>query len=75
MVGGPELVTLQIPLAMSTTKDWHQWIGTKTEPQVNALAEMLSVISNLGIWQKLQKHNPAQFKKDELYKKRKTIES
>jgi len=75
VVGGPELVTLQIPLAMSTTKDWHQWIGTKTEPQVNALAEMLSVISNLGIRQKLQKHNPAQFKKDELYKKRKTIES
>tara|TARA_B110000027_G_scaffold78651_1_gene83683 strand:+ start:821 stop:934 length:114 start_codon:yes stop_codon:yes gene_type:complete len=24
--------------AMSTMKDRHQWIGTKTEPQANALA-------------------------------------
>ena len=56
--------------AMSTMKDGHQWIGTKTEPQANALAEMLSVIFNWCIKQKLQKHNPAQFKKDELCEKK-----
>tara|TARA_R110000850_G_scaffold46024_3_gene115986 strand:- start:16 stop:1383 length:1368 start_codon:yes stop_codon:yes gene_type:complete len=51
-------------------KDWHQWIGTKTESQANALVEMLSVIFNWSIDHKLQKNNPAQFKKDELYEKK-----
>ena len=51
-------------------KEWHAWIGTKTESQANALVEMLSVIFNWGIEQKFQKHNPAQFKKDELYDKK-----
>mgnify|MGYP003634108800 FL=1 len=36
-------------------KDWHQWIGTKTESQANALVEMLSVIFNWSIDHKLQK--------------------
>ena len=51
-------------------KDWHQWIGSKSESQANALIEMLSVIFNWGIEQKYQKENPAKFKKEELYDKK-----
>ena len=51
-------------------KDYHQWIGSKSEAQANALVEMLSVIFNWSIEQKYQKENPAQFKKDELYDKK-----
>ncbi len=51
-------------------KEWHLWIGSKTEAQANAMIEILSVIFNWGIEQKYQKENPAQFKKEELYDKK-----
>jgi len=51
-------------------KEFHTWIGSKSESQANALIEMLSVIFNWSIEQKYQKENPAQFKKDELYDKK-----
>jgi len=51
-------------------KEWHLWIGSKSESQANAMIEILSVIFNWGIEQKYQKENPAQFKEDELYDKK-----
>ena len=55
---------------MDILKEYHKFIGDKSQDPANAIIQMISVIFNYAVEKKLVSFNPVKFKKDDFYKQK-----